>query len=262
MIAVTSRDQWLLKLLGRYELMTTLQIQTQVFSGVDKRTVLRRLRKLEMEKLIKRTYGLRSGGVVWSLTQGGAQRIQKEGFLDKINLNSLEHDVTLTQLRIALEEAGIASNWTTEQSIRRRMGNKTKRFGGEVCPDGIFAIKTDTGPEGIGLELELSGKNISRYTKIFEAYGSKKIYFAIWYVVTSKALGRKLQGEWSRVNPHITRPIFKWFLLEDLLARAQKRGAHTPAVTVGNLSPKNPNHLATTSSPSNVVPLPHRPLNS
>jgi hypothetical protein len=41
--------------LKKYELLSTAMIETLIFNGVRKTTILRRLRILEKEKLIKRT---------------------------------------------------------------------------------------------------------------------------------------------------------------------------------------------------------------
>jgi hypothetical protein len=217
MTKLTERDLKFLSTLGDYELMSTSQIVTHIFKGIDKKTVLRRLRKLEKEKLIKRTYGLQTNELVWSLAHYGAFKIHREGFPEHINRNSLEHDITLTEVRLTLEGAGIATSWRTEQSLRRLLPKDKGRFTNELCPDAIFAIKTATGYQGVGLELELSGKNSARYAKVFDAYGVRKNYFALWYVVESEALGRKLQREWTKCNPKVLRPKFGWMLLNELL---------------------------------------------
>ena len=217
MAIITERDLKFLETLGNYELMTTSQITRRVFSEIDKKTVLRRLRKLEREKLIKRTHGLASGELVWILSHFGAHRIQRDSFLEKINRNCLEHDTTLTELRLRLEHSGMVTSWRTEQSMRRQMPKSRDRFAQDLCPDAIVAVKTPNGYEGVGLELELSGKNASRYAKVFAAYGERRKYFAIWYVVESESLGKMLEREWTKANSHIAKPQFGWMLLSELL---------------------------------------------
>ncbi len=217
MAIMTKRDIYFLETLGNYELMTTSQVTRRVFSDIDKKTVLRRLRKLEQEKLIKRTHGLASGELVWSLSHYGAHRIGRDSFLENINRNCLEHDTTLTELRLRLESSGIVTSWRTEQSMRRQMPKSQDRFAPDLCPDAIVAVRTPSGFEGVGLELELSGKNASRYAKVFSAYGWRRKYFAIWYVVETESLGRMLERAWTKANSHIVRPQFGWILLKEVI---------------------------------------------
>jgi len=226
MTIITDRDLRFLAILADYELMTTTQLSTRAFAGVDKRTVLRRLRKLEEERLIKRSHGLPSGELAWSLAHYGAFRIHRDSFLEKVNLNSLEHDTTLTELRLVLESSGAASSWTTEQHIRRLLPKSDRRNASEICPDAIFAVRTPKGFEAVALELELSGKNPSRYSKIFAAYGQRAKYFALWYIVDSDALGRKLQNAWGKANSDIVRPQFGWMLLKEILANPVSAKLH------------------------------------
>ncbi len=284
MTVITERDLKFLETLGDYEMMTTSQITRRVFSEIDKKTVLRRLRKLEREKLIKRTHGLASGELVWSLSQFGAYKIQRDSFLEKINRNCLEHDTTLTELRLVLERFGMVSSWRTEQSMRRQMPKTRDRFAQDLCPDAIVAVKTPNGYEGVGLELEFSPKNASRYAKVFAAYGERRKYFAIWYVVESESLGKMLEREWAKANSYVAKPQFGWMLLRELLKEPHnanlftggkkiklssvidvpllhrsREPAPTPAEQVGNEPLKNANEIAAGRSQTNLVPLPHSP---
>ena len=82
------------------------------------------------------------------------------------------------------------------------MPKSQDRFAQDLCPDAIVAVKTPNGYEGVGLELELSGKNASRYAKLFAAYGERRKYFAIWYVVESQSLGKMLEREGTKAYSH------------------------------------------------------------
>lgn len=292
MTVIMDRDQKLLRTLGDYELMTTTQLSKLVFPGIDKSTALRRIRKLEHMKLIRRIHGLPTSELSWTLMQSGAVRIERESFLENINRNSLEHDITLTELRMRLEEAEAVSSWRTEQALRRLLPQQDRRFSGERCPDGIFAVRLETGFEPVALELELNGKNVSRYSKVFETYGEKSKYWAVWYVVSSESLGKRLAKEWVEVNPRVKRPKFGWLLLDQILAspnlaklnwtdqtvqldaairikpisktnsteKTLKTPAQTPALRVGIGEKEKACNIMVTTPSEICVPLPHSPL--
>jgi DNA-binding Lrp family transcriptional regulator len=258
----------LLGFLADYELASTSQVAEEIFIAIDRRTVLRRLRKLERQKLIKRTRGLESGEFVWSLAALGAASVGRTKYLDHINKNSLAHDIGLTDQRLRFERVGLASGWVTEQALRRALGGQKLGAGDEVTPDAVFAVKTNSGYEAIGFELELSPKNLSRYTKLFKAYSRQKKFLLAWYVVENAAFGRRLAKHWKHVCPtYQQRPQFAWSLKSDLLKDVAsaamhietksfrldqlfefKSSAHTRAVSVGTPHAKNCNEIALSSA--------------
>ena len=227
---ITDRDMTLLSTLASYELLTTRQIGTLVFRDLDKRTVLRRLRKLEREKVIKKIHGLKLGELAWALNQYGAFRLGIERQTENINRNSLEHDTTLTDIRIAFEQKGIASQWTTEQHLRRSIGRQSKLGQEEIVPDAVFAGRTKKGFEVFALELELSGKSPSRYARVFSNYAEKNHFSALWYIVGNETLGKRLATEWEKANPNCLRPQFAWMLLSDVLANPECAKVHNKGV--------------------------------
>lgn len=157
MIYFTERDKTLLNKLADYELLSTKQLRELVFPKVTKTTVLRRLRKLESEKLIRRVHVLRGGELIWTLTAPGAIPIHREHFLENINRNTLEHDVTLNDVRLMFEKLGLVVGWHTEQALRRASGTKQKTLEPQINPDAIISVKTVEGIKAVALELELSG---------------------------------------------------------------------------------------------------------
>lgn len=215
MTALTKRDEGLLRVLAAYELLSTRQVLGLVFAGIRKTTVLRRLRKLEAERFIRRTAGLAGGEFVWSLGAAGAFRLRLEKYLENLNRNTLEHDVALNDVRLAFEQAGLALSWVTEQALRRRVGEHS--FVGEsLNPDAIAAVRTGGGQEAVAVELELWSKSPARYRKIFSHYGSLSRIWAVWYVVPDPALGKKILREWVGVNENRRRPEFYWLLLDEI----------------------------------------------
>lgn len=213
----TARDQKLIELLGRYELFSTRQILKTSFPEIDKRTALRRLRKLENEKWIRRAPGLPGGESVWALGPVGAHRLRLETYLDKINRNTVEHDVVLNDIRMEFERLGIAKEWITEQSMRRKQDKRHGSvIGNEINPDAIFVVDVASTPKAVALELELHGKNAARYRKIFRSYGNLRKIWSIWYAVPDQKLGDRILREWKNLGGSWPRPEFYWFVIGDL----------------------------------------------
>lgn len=116
---LTKRDLEIFKIISRCAILTTSQLSKTVFRGIATTTVLRRLRKLEKAKFIKRIEGLANYEKAWTLTSKGAQAI---GYLNPkrhFQRLSLGHDVKLSELRLVLEDAGIARSWFVEEYSQR-----------------------------------------------------------------------------------------------------------------------------------------------
>ena len=205
-------------MLSDYEMMTTGQLSKKIFGDIALTTILRRFRKLEKGKWIRRIRGLESGELVWTITDYAAFKLGRKGFIDKINKNQLEHDLLVTQARIHFEKSPLISNWKTEQAIRRSADPGQY---GSLNPDGLFAISTNKGPKIGALEVEISRKKFSRYEEIFYNYKHKENIAMVCYVVTSDAFGRALAKRWdetamSRLSYEESKCKFFWICLSDL----------------------------------------------
>ncbi len=217
MLHLTKRDILLLQVLGDYELLSTRQLRSLVFPGIRKTTALRRLRKLENEKLIRRIHGLKGGEFVWSLLMSGANRIHRDSCIERINRNSIEHDVLLNDIRIHLERMKIVTGWHTEQAIRRASSKSNSEIRNNLNPDAIASVRTPNGNEAVAIELELFAKNSSRYRKTFSQYGEIKSLWAIWYVVPTFSLGKRVTKEWLKAHSNEGCPQFYFLLISEVL---------------------------------------------
>jgi hypothetical protein len=213
----TERDQKLIKLLGDYELFSTRQILETIFPQIEKRTALRRLRKLEKEKWIRRAPGLPAGEAVWALGPVGAHKLKLDSYLEKINRNTVEHDVALNDIRMEFERMGLATDWITEQAMRRKQDKRHGLpIGHDINSDAIFVVDVANEPKAVALEVELHGKNSARYRKIFRTYADFRKIWAIWYGVTDQKLGAKVAKEWASLGGVWPRPEFYWFLISEV----------------------------------------------
>lgn len=121
---LTKRDLEIFKIISRCAILTTSQLSKTVFRGVATTTVLRRLRKLEKAKLIERIEGLANYEKAWTLTSKGAEAIGYVNPKRHFHRLSLGHDVKFSELRLLLEDAGIARSWIPEHEIRSAMAKK------------------------------------------------------------------------------------------------------------------------------------------
>ena len=97
------------------------------------------------------------------------------GFLPEIDLRVFEHDKAVTDLRLALELAGV-SPWKSERELRR------ERPGARV-PDAIFGINGRT----IALEFENADKGLERYRAIFLNHLDHPVADRVLYVLRAPA---------------------------------------------------------------------------
>ena len=190
MIRIQTRDQVLLKLLERYGLLSTQQIGDILFRGVAHTTVMRRLRKLESLGLILRRQGLPDFMSAWCLTQEAGRLIGNEKVSRYANQNVVEHEVTLSGVRMALEGIGLGEKWTTEINLRRRMGYTTTSREELVIPDGLFVAKRQGKPCVVAVELELHAKGHARYDHILDSYAGKSSIGALWYIVPQHSIAK------------------------------------------------------------------------
>ncbi len=218
---LTQRDKKLLTQLSRYALMTTKQIQKEVFRGIAITTVLRRLRILENAGYVQRIEGLANAEKAWTVTMKGCEgttgRIPKRNF----NRSTLPHDVRLTDLRLALEGHGLAHSWIAEHEIRSQMARShgISRMQGRNVPDGLMGIEYEGVKHSIAIELELSFKNQGRYKSIFANYRYKSNLWGVWYLVQTKSLGRHIDQLWRKCYRKTQSPYFMWSLADDVIAK-------------------------------------------
>lgn len=222
-MVLNKRDLELFNLLATTAVLTTKQINERLFKGIDIRTVLRRLRKLEKEKLVARVLGLPNYEVAWHLTLKGADVV---GYINpKRNFHALNlsHDVKLNALRFILEDQGISRSWIPEHEIRSQMA---RRYGlGQMknrsVPDGLMGVFREGINESVAIELELNYKNKDRYRNIFKSYSEKKNIKAVWYLVLKKQMGEHLTKLWKQ-HTHNYGPWFFWSLVDDLEKNGSK----------------------------------------
>ncbi|HLE01201.1 MAG TPA: replication-relaxation family protein [Bdellovibrionota bacterium] len=237
------RDRDIFSHLDRYGVLSTRQIREIFFKGIANSTVLRRLRKLEKANLIGRVHGLEEGLCAWRLAPKGASLVGAKDTFRYSNRNAIEHEVTLSALRMSLESVELGSEWVTEMELKRRsFGQSRGRDRREqVIPDGIFIATHKDKPVVVAVELELNTKASNRYEKLFREYAGKDSIFQIWYFVPSHPVGRRILQEWEQACQKYAygqRPRLGYSVLEDALKNPRDMSIHqngTSPVAVGQL---------------------------
>ncbi len=201
MIRISGRDKRLFELLARYEIMGSKQVRKLLFNDIPETNFFRRMRELEKAKMIRRIGPMTDHSYAWLLGPKGKERMgfgERDFFKTRL---TLEHDVTLTQVRMTLDAIGVGKKFVAESELRKRARlqqtgylEKKKQV---VVPDGLFPVLIKERAEVFALEVELNFKNRLRYQELFKRYLKMDGLYAIWYVVPSKSMGDRLLHEWE-----------------------------------------------------------------
>ena len=199
---LTSRDRNLFKSLSNYGMLSTKQISKIFFAGTATTTVLRRLRLLEKEKLLKRLHGLESHEILWIITDKAIPFGGGEHFKRHWNKNFLEHDFKLLRLRLLIEEREMAKTWIPEHEIRYLVFKKydLRTAKEKIIPDGLMFIETSNKKVSVAIELELTLKNKERLKQVLRRYLEKKDLNYIWYVCASKMIANAVSCIWNKLK--------------------------------------------------------------
>ena len=181
-----------------YGMLSTKQIQKLYFSNgengqIDRRTVLRRLRKLAKLKWIIRHKTSSGGEIIWTLGLKGSKFFASEFYLKGINRASLYHDLVVSDMRINLENLQVCSHWKSSHFLRYKINLKKNPYTREPdsIPDWLFSMKLKSRAVTIAMEVELNFKGSRRQSRVFEMYSEKKIDH-IWYIVPNLRFGYKV----------------------------------------------------------------------
>lgn len=223
MIRPSNRDRALLVQLSKYQVLSTSQIRTLVFSESDYPTTLRRLRQLRGEKILRSLAGLRYGSHAWFLSAKGAGLMDLPKPWQFRNRNTLEHDLTVVELRLALEKAGYGNSWTTEQELKRKAYRPFQSESeSNVIPDAVFVESNRGSPRSISLELELNVKAKARYGNILRKYAYRENCGLIWYVVRSRREGERILRVYENLPAYLSKPPLYFSLLDDVLSNPKQ----------------------------------------
>ena len=144
-----TRDLQILTALYRFGILSSKQIENLFFTNTHFTVRNRRLRILEKENLILRIDSMPSKMLAWSLSKKGGAAINCYETQRFTNRNTTLHYVTLSGVRISLEDIGLGKDFTNELELKRMDGlqNKGKSNSPGQIADGLFIeqMKPDYG---------------------------------------------------------------------------------------------------------------------
>jgi DNA-binding Lrp family transcriptional regulator len=215
----TKRDKLLITGLSEYGMFSTGMIVQNYFNRIDSSTVLRRLRTLEKRNLIRRAGILENFENLWTATQKGAEKVNVEHVKSYWNQASILHDYKLIRLRMLFEELGIVKKWIAEHVIRSMVYKKysLRDAKNKLIPDGIMETKLSGISKGMAIEVELNCKSNVRYRNIIKQYQYKDDVHAVWYIVGSNSLLKKLTEYWKRYSEYSSKVQVYFSLLEEVI---------------------------------------------
>ncbi|MGQ9512647.1 hypothetical protein [Thermodesulfitimonas sp.] len=131
-----------------------------------------------MQKAVQRKRLLADLPRVYLLTQRGVDASGTDfGRVRNIRLQTLEHDLTVADVAVALLRLYPGSSWVTERELRRKAGQGFGSIGArEHVPDGVLLL-----PDGkkIAVEVETSRKPRRRTERILRYYLRRPDYMAV-----------------------------------------------------------------------------------
>ena len=203
---ITQRDKKLLYLLCRHNLLSTKQIQRRIFAELELTTVMRRLRKMEAAGFIVRLGMLPCRTWVWGCSQLSNELFTGFVSSNRTNLHTLYHDVTLSEVRLLVEDLTRVDDWFDVRHIRtgsipapfndeyQRDRYNFVKGDGALVPDALWVGFKQDQSTSWALELELSVKAPSRYRRLMQEYNFRKHPQALLYVVGSDKVRAAVEG--------------------------------------------------------------------
>lgn len=127
---------------------------------------------------------------------------------------TLDHDLTLVQVRLDLEKRNEVSGWVSEKHLIDH-SQEYSGFTTDFRPDGIYQSVEN---KKVALELELARKTkkryqekIKRYTQMLLCADSKRPFESVHYICRDKSIQEIIRSETL-----LFQPLFKFSLLSDI----------------------------------------------
>jgi len=197
-LEVSERDIKFFRSIIEQKFLRRPEVIEYIFEG-KKDYAETRIQKLKRFGYVKAVRILVNEPESYLLDKAGVEALRREGYAvglnwpvisdhnlpspqKEIELASYHHDVKVTQVRFLFERLGFCQEWRSEKVLKK--GRKGER----KVPDGFF---TRNG-KGIAVEVELNGKEVKTYRRIFYAYGQETKIDFVFYVCGDISLMRRI----------------------------------------------------------------------
>ena len=223
---VMGRDLRVLQFLFEHKVLSREQIHLYFFSGVAKRTVNRRLRKILNLGLIKQVFiPTRQGPIYgYSLTQRGVNQI-KFSLPYKVNGKSSQsycplHDMALVNIRKAFEARNSVQGYYTENVLQTcsdfKEGPQFRPFV-DLKSDGLAFVETKIGVLNLAIEFDAHRKSHQRYRKkIDDYYWNRKVDGVLYICSHQGILNALLRADKEVTHSHHCESKVYFALLDDV----------------------------------------------
>lgn len=211
---LSSRDRLLCQSLLSYGFLSSEQIKKLLFESTDKRTMLRRLRKLHQRKILNRFEVSRGGQVLWYLTSSQVELMKSNFVIKGINKNALNHDLKVNDLRVQFEQKNVGASWKSGHYLRHKASanKKPEERTSDTIPDWLVTINNRV----CALEVELHIKSKDRLYNVFRTYSNAKSISTLWYVVPTESMRKRLLRHVETFLRHRDKNWFKVSIFSEI----------------------------------------------
>src|SRR3989338_1556103 len=215
-----NRDIELLRYLLKQRVVLSVQINRDVFNGVGRRAVQKRLDKLIEHDFIQKFRFMSSGANYYFLSQGGVDFLSYWGLISfefnarrvEINSNQLGHDLLLVDICYAFRQLPLVTNIYTANDFL--LAEKSQEimplrfFRRGIIPDLLVQISVGDKVFNIAVELELTTKKIPELLKKMEKYYLEDSVDYVFYLHDNKYVENFLKKREKAVMDGVERKIF------------------------------------------------------
>ena len=220
---LTERDKSLFRYLFVNKVATVEDIRRDIFAGIDKKTVHRRLLKLSKIKLIEAS-GQREHGnrMVYFLTKKAfREHIAEDGVAKRVQLKSdcVEHDLALLEIKRKLRALKKVLKVYSENLVRSGLvDNASPEMARlrELHADAIVKLEIQGKTHFLPLEYEASAKHTKRNAKLLAKYYTNACVAGVIFISKSDTIERRMRAEESRGSPK-RQGKFYYCLLDNVL---------------------------------------------
>lgn len=198
---LTDRDLKILYLLFRFKTVGLDDIGQELFKNVHYSAVTRRLRKLELLKLVKRdvTFDERKRShSLFSLALPGLAKLKLNGHMitrNQIKSNYPDHDLRLLRIVSVLSNFDMVQEVITENELLgldQFQKDETFREFSELKSDDVLRLNVKGHPFLVSLEYEFHAKSASRWKEKLIQYYQANSIDAVFYFCESTSMMKKL----------------------------------------------------------------------
>lgn len=192
---LTDRDLEIVRLVNRFGYLTAEQV-ARAFA-MHPRVAYRRLRRLvEARCLVRRSLFPGQAGV-YLATRRGTELAGSLLGPARLRLQTIEHDLKVVDVALALLARHKGTWWITERELRREAGQRFGIGNGEKPPDGVLVLADGS---RVAVEVENCRKSRRRLEERMRGYARKTEYKQVWFIICGRRQAEPVREIARRFN--------------------------------------------------------------